>query len=265
MRRFRRLAAVLVVAAAVSGCAEEAGQEADPASGAQTTQGASDAIERAIDALGGERVESVRNITLIGYGQYTHQYGGGGISAVPGIPLKIQQANELVRVYDIEHGRYRARERRNYLFPFAAYRGHDFVPVNQVLDGSVAYDVGADGEMRRIGSSVGVGADGPRERRMWMHANPVVAVLAARAAEDLGNARADDGLTLVDFTLPEGDPVTLALTRQTDLPAWVRWTGPHANLGQVEYTMHFTGYGRTGACGCRWASTRRSTGAASTT
>jgi glyoxylase-like metal-dependent hydrolase (beta-lactamase superfamily II) len=235
-----------IVAVTLAAC----GQGGDGAAPAPAQAGdaalsgtAQEIVAAAAEALGGQaRLDALRTLRLVGYGQYTHQYGGGGISPVDGIPLKLQQANELVRVWDVPNRRYRARERRNYLFPFAAFRGHDFAPLDQVLDGAVAYDVAENGTARRVGPSVGVGADGARERRMWMHANPVLAVLAALDASDLGNARSEDGLDLVDFTLPEGDAMTLAVTRQSGLPAWVRWSGPHANLGQVEYTMHFTGY-----------------------
>jgi len=55
---------------------------------------------------GGDRVMGVRNITLIGYGQYAYMFGGGNISADPAAPQKLEAANELRRIYDLEHGRF---------------------------------------------------------------------------------------------------------------------------------------------------------------
>ena len=42
----------------------------------------------------------------------------------------------------------RHQERRNDLFPFAAYGGHDFALQTQVLDGDVAYNVNEQGPGR---------------------------------------------------------------------------------------------------------------------
>src|SRR5689334_11637845 len=78
-------------------------------------------IETAAKALGGiDKVLAVRNITLHGYGQYAYQMGGGRISAAPDAPEKYMAANDLTRVYDLEHDRFEIRERRNMLFPFLA-------------------------------------------------------------------------------------------------------------------------------------------------
>lgn len=208
-----------------------------------TPEAARQVIDAAAAALGGaERIASLRNLTLIGYGQYAYQYGGGNITGLPDAPMKLIAANDLRRVYDLEHARARVTERRNNLFPFATYGGHSFTQLNQVLDADIAYDVRADGPVR-VGASVGVGADGPRERRMWMHSNPVVAIRAALdSATKLGNVRQENGLTLVDLTLEQGDALTLAISRQSNLPAWVRWSGPHGDLGEVTYTTHFVGY-----------------------
>jgi hypothetical protein len=77
-------------------------------------------VERAATALGGvERIRVVKNITLHGYGQYAYQIGGGRISASPDAPEKYMAANDLTRIYDLEHDRFQMRERRNMLFPFS--------------------------------------------------------------------------------------------------------------------------------------------------
>jgi hypothetical protein len=68
----------------------------------------------------------VKNITLHGYGQYAYQMGGGRISASPDAPEKYMAANDLTRIYDLEHDRFQMRERRNMLFPFLGPFGHSF-------------------------------------------------------------------------------------------------------------------------------------------
>ena len=219
--------------------AQEVGPAADaPVQAASAVPGttAQEAIDAAVEALGGaERIAAVRNITLMGYGQYAYQNGGGNITGLPGAPQKFIAANDLRRTYDLENGRYLQQERRNDLFPFAAYRGHSFALNRQGLDSDVAYNVNAQGAASRGGNA--------RDRRMWMHMNPVVAVRAALdGVNALSNRRNEDGLTLVDVTLASGDLLTLAIRSPTNLPAWVRWSSPDQNLGEVVYTTHYYGF-----------------------
>src|ERR1041385_9192446 len=71
---------------------------------AQNAPSASAALTSAAQALGGiERIRSMRNITLEGFGQYAYQFDGGNITADPNAPQKYQAANELERVYDLAH------------------------------------------------------------------------------------------------------------------------------------------------------------------
>jgi glyoxylase-like metal-dependent hydrolase (beta-lactamase superfamily II) len=213
------------------------GAQQGPAAPAARVPGSTvkEAVDAAAAALGGsDRILKLRNITLIGYAQYAYQNGGGNITALPGAPQKFIAANDYRRVYDLEHGRMRHLERRNDLFPFANYGGHDFALQNQVLDGSVAYNVTAKGAAR--GGDV-------RDRRMWMHTNPVVALRAAlNGSATASNRRQEGDLTLVDLRLKEGDTLTIAIRPPSNTPAWIRWSGPNANLGELIYTTHFYGY-----------------------
>lgn len=81
---------------------------------------------------------ALKNLTLIGYAQYAYPNGGGNISPLPGASQKHIPANDYRRVYDLEHGRMLHQERRNDLFPFANYAGHDFAPQRQGLDRDIA-------------------------------------------------------------------------------------------------------------------------------
>lgn len=216
-----------------------AGNEAqrDPAAtGAVPGSTAGEAIDAAIAALGGaERLNAIRNITMVGYGHHAYQQGGGNISPLPNAPQKYIAANDLRRIYDLENKRYYQQERRNDLFPFAAYRGHDFALARQILDGSVAYALNPQNEANRLRD--------PRELRMWMYTNPVVALRAAKApASKVENRREEIGLTLVDVTVPEGDQLTIAIRPPFNEPAFVRWIAPSVNIGEVVLTTYFSGY-----------------------
>lgn len=205
-------------------------------------------VDQAAEALGGSgRVGSVRNITLIGYGQYAYMFGGGGITGSPDAPQKYQAANDLRRVYDLENSRFQQLERRNMLFPFLAAFGHSFALNNLVLDGDLAYDV-FGGKAVRVArwKENPLQLDGVHMRRMWMLNNPVALL---RAAMDRGTRlsapRQQGDQTVIDLTLKEGDKFSAGFFAN-HVPAWVRWSNPQTDLGQVTMTTHFTGYGAFG-------------------
>src|SRR5262245_53269607 len=129
------VATMVVLAAIVA-----RGQQPTPTSASVVPgQTAAQAIDAAAVALGGaDKIRALRNLTLIGYAQYAYQNGGGNISPLPGAPQKFIAANDYRRVYDLEHSRMLHQERRNDLFPFANYGGHDFALQRQGLDGGIA-------------------------------------------------------------------------------------------------------------------------------
>jgi glyoxylase-like metal-dependent hydrolase (beta-lactamase superfamily II) len=200
-------------------------------------------VEAAAQALGGaDKIRAVRNITLHGYAQYAYQMGGGRISGSPEAPEKYLAANDLTRVYDLEHDRFQMRERRNMLFPFLAPFGHSFALNDNILDGDVAFDV-AGGTARRVArfSDNPLMMDGVHMRRMWMMNNPVALVRAMLdPATRLSAPRQRDGVTTIDVTLKQGDTLTAAFANR--LPLWVRWAHPQTNLGQATLTTHFSGW-----------------------
>jgi len=202
-------------------------------------------VTQAAEALGGEaRVRSVGNITLAGYGQYAYMFGGGRITGSPDAPEKYIAANDLRRVYDLEHGRFQQLERRNMLFPFLAAFGHSFALNNLVLDGDLAFDVNGDKAVRIarwIESPLYV--DGVHMRRMWMLNNPIALVRALMdPGTEISPARQEGGRTVLDATLKAGDKFSVAFSAD-HLLAWVRWSNPHTNLGEVTFTTSFSGYG----------------------
>ena len=110
-------------------------------------------------------------------------------------------------------------------------------PIDQALDGDVAFDVAPGGAARRLSSEVAT------RRRMELLANPIVAVRAALDSRSrVANRRTEGTATLVDVTTAAGETFTLAVTTSTGLPLWVRWVGPHENLGDLTYRAEFSGY-----------------------
>ena len=230
-----RALAIGAVLAAVVISRPVSGQDASPA---RTV------VEAAAKALGGlERIRSIKNITLTGYAQYAYQFGGGRITGDPAAPEKYLAANELRRVYDLEHGRFQLAERRNMLFPFLAPFGHSWAPVNQVLDGDVAYDINGGKTVRVARESDNpLQVDGVHVRRMLMMTNPVVLVRAMlESGARLSAPKRQASTSTIDVTLKEGDKLTAAFA-SSGLPAWIRWSSRHTNVGQMNFTTSFSGW-----------------------
>jgi len=235
MSRSLRLLSLVAIVSAVAVGRPLLGQNADSARGV---------IEGAVKALGGlDRVRAVKNITLNGYGQYAYQFGGGRITGDPAAPEKYMAANELRRVYDLEHNRFQLAERRNMLFPFLAPFGHSWAPVNQVLDGDVAFDLAGEKAVRVARESDNpLQVDGVHVRRMLMMTNPVVLVRTMLdSGTRLSAPRRQGGITSVDVTLKEGDKLTAAFAAN-GLPVLIRWSTRHTNVGQMNFTTSFTGW-----------------------
>jgi glyoxylase-like metal-dependent hydrolase (beta-lactamase superfamily II) len=215
-----------------------------PLAGQQAPPPPAGLVQRAAAALGGvDRLRAIRNITLSGYAQYAYQFGGGRITGEPGAPEKYIEANELRRVYDLEHNRFQLIERRNMLFPFLAPFGHSWAPVNQVLDGDVAYDLQGPKAVRVARESDNpLQVDGVHVRRMLMVTNPAVLVRRMIDPETRVSAsRRQGALDVVDVTLKEGDKLTAAFAAD-GRPAWIRWSARHTNVGQMNFTTTFSGW-----------------------
>ena len=235
MRWTVRVLLVAIVVAAIVVSRPVMGQNADSA---RTL------VERAAAALGGlERVRSVRNITLTGYAQYAYQFGGGRITGEPAAPEKYIAANELRRVYDLEHDRFQLAERRNMLFPFLAPFGHSWAPVNQVLDGDLAYDIAGEKAVRVARESDNpLQVDGVHVRRMLMMTNPIALVRAMlETGTRLSAPRQQAGTSIIDVTLKQGDKLTAAFA-SNGLPVWIRWATRHTNVGQMNFTTSFSAW-----------------------
>jgi glyoxylase-like metal-dependent hydrolase (beta-lactamase superfamily II) len=203
-------------------------------------------LEAAAEALGGmDRVQRIKNITLLGYGEYAYQFGGGNVVESPRGAQRMIAANELRRVYDLENDRFKLYERRNMLFTFADERMTTWKPTTQILDGDIAYSIAPGGTVARMRRWIQASwfLDGVHMLRMWKLNNPVAAVRAALdPGTQISNDHTDGAEQVMDLKLKEGDKLTLAFDRRTHLPAWVRWVNPHNNFGQLTFTTYFEGY-----------------------
>ena len=84
--------------------------------------------------------------------------------------------------------------------------------------------------------------DGVHVRRMLMMTNPVVLVRTMLdSGTRLSAPRRQGGSRSVDVTLKEGDKLTAAFAAN-GLPAWIRWSTRHTNVGQMNFTTSFTGW-----------------------
>ena len=142
-----------------------------------------------------------------GYGHDAYQDGGSLVTTEPTAPEKMTIITAYERVIDLPNNRTRVRAKQSRAFVFAAQAMMEGRPIDQSLDGDVAFDTAAGGPARRVSREVAM------RRRMELLAHPVVAV---RAALDSG-AR---------VTLVERDAATrsdLAISGGLFAAAGTRW------------------------------------------
>lgn len=205
-----------------------------------------DILNQAAETLGGvERIRNLQTLKLYGYAQYAYMWGGGNITASPEAPQKLIAANDLQRVWDFEQDGFQMKERRNMLFPFAAKFGHAYFPLNQILDGTIAYNRLPDGKAIRVGefSQDPITVDGRRIRKLWSLTNPVPMLNAILNNKvQVSNLRTENELDLIDVTVDENVSLILALSHDTKVPQYIQWYTAQTNLGEITFTTSFTGY-----------------------
>jgi glyoxylase-like metal-dependent hydrolase (beta-lactamase superfamily II) len=205
-------------------------------------------VRRAADALGGrDRVAAVKTLQIVGYGELAYFNGGGNISGDPSAPQKWQKVLDYTRTIDLEHWRTRVQQRLKMDFVFASTAGQlGLNRTNETLDGDIAYNIGGGFLTAPQAGTPQPQAAGPataRQRRVEMLAHPLTIVRAGLdPSSTLSNARKQGNLQLVDITVRQGDTLTLAVDGTSNLPAWVSYVGPNANLGDVTYRTAFAGY-----------------------
>ena len=205
-------------------------------------------VTRAADALGGrDRVMSLKTLQIVGYGELAYFNGGGNITGDPEAPQKWQKVLEYTRTIDLEHGRTRVQQRLKMDFVFASTIGQlGLNRTNETLDGDVAYNIGGGflaAPQSGMPQPQPAGPVAARQRRVELIAHPITIVRTALdSTSKLSNLRKQGNLQLVDVTVRQGDTLTLAVNAASNLPAWVSYVGPNANLGDVTYRTAFAGY-----------------------
>ncbi len=205
-------------------------------------------VTRAADALGGrDRVMALRALQIVGYGELAYFNGGGNITGDSDAPQKWQAVLDYTRTIDLEHWRTRVQQRLKMDFVFASTVGQlGLNRTNETLDGDIAYNVGGGflaAAQTGTPQPQPAGPAAARQRRVEMLAHPVTIVRAGLdPSSTLSNFRTQGNLQLVDVTVRQGDTLTLAVNGTTNLPAWVSYVGPNANLGDVTYRTAFVGY-----------------------
>jgi glyoxylase-like metal-dependent hydrolase (beta-lactamase superfamily II) len=204
-------------------------------------------LTRAADALGGrDRVMALKSLQIVGYGELAYFNGGGNITGDADAPQKWQKVLEYTRTIDLEHWRTRVQQRLKMDFVFASTVGQlGLNRTNETLDGDVAYNIGGGflAAPQSAAPPQPAGAAAARQRRVELLAHPVTIVRAALdPTSKLSNLRKQGNLQLVDVTVRQGDTLTLALNATSNLPVWVSYVGPNANLGDVTHRTAFAGY-----------------------
>jgi hypothetical protein len=231
MKTTRTLPAILLFTAVVAGMFL-------PRVGAQAPSAAASLATAAADALGGrDRIQAVRSIRMIGYGELIDGFGLSNNAADRYAPMRLNNILEMERTFDVANERMRVQERRRTNFTFAnAGANEGLNRVNEAVDGQIAYNVGANGATR-------AGGNAAIERRLRFFTHPVTAVRTAlKAGTALGPIRREGNTAVFSVTTAQNDEFDLGIDPVSSLPYFVRWIIPQQNFGEVTYTTYFTAY-----------------------
>ena len=108
---------------------------------AQTADPARAILEQAAEAMGGrERLQSLDNVVLTGFGQRVYYQGGGFITGEERAPPKWIAVTDAQRTFDLPGERSLNQERRSMEFPFAGLFGLNFARNATVQTGTALLD-----------------------------------------------------------------------------------------------------------------------------
>lgn len=192
-------------------------------------------LDQMATALGGrDRVLGTTSLRLEGSGE---NFSIGQNRTVEGELPRYTVAN-YVRRYDFARNRSRLEQVRTPAFPSG-----NMAPVRQFisLDGDVAFTVSESGVVTRQELWVA------RERRGELRHTPMGIVRAALGeTSKLGAPRVEEGFDVMDITEADGTTFTVFADRTTHLPARVRMTIAHPELGDVPFETVFDQYATSG-------------------
>jgi Metallo-beta-lactamase superfamily len=186
-------------------------------------------------ALGGQdRIKAIKTLAIEGEAVAPNV----GQNRMPDSELPVWKVTEFRRTIDLANGRMRSQQLRTAQFLFA---GALVQRQQQGLDGDVAYNIGADGNVNRVGDQA------MRDRRTEMLHHPVTIVRAAlEPSAKVANLRQQGGEQVIDITTAQGEAYVLVVDGATKLPSRVESTGYQPNMGDVALVTSFSGYEEVG-------------------
>lgn len=195
-------------------------------------------VNDAAQALGGrDRILAVKTLVIEGEGTSVPQLGQDMTPEATSQNFRVTGYRRLV---DVAADRARVEQTRT---PnFAYFQGP--APQKQVagVDGSVGYNVAANGNAARIPNAAA------KDRRAEIYHHPITIVRAALdPAAKLANPRTGSNQSIVDVTAATGLTFTLAIDSTTKLPTRVVSMVDHPNLGDVANETSFADYQAVGA------------------
>ena len=193
-------------------------------------------VNDAAAALGGaDRIRAVKTLVFEGEGT---QYNLGQ-DVTPGASGQTFTATGARQAIDVAGNRMRIEMTRR---PnFAYFQGPQPQRLVQGLDGTVGYNVAANGAVTRVPDAV------VKDRRDALLHTPVTAVRAALdPMSKVANPRTQGNESLVDVTTADGRTFTLAIDTTSKLPTRVFSRGDNTNLGDVVIESSFADYQESG-------------------
>ena len=190
-------------------------------------------VEDELRAVGGRaRVETVKSIVI----------EGTGVNYNLGQDIKPEAATQQFEItgykrqIDVAQGRQRVDQTRTP--KFAYFQGPQPQTQVQILDGDVAFNIGADGTPARVGTGLA-----ERDRRMEYFHHPITALKAATAPAEVtrvSNVRTVGQARQADFTFRDRQ-WTMTIDA-AGLPLSISNRTYHPNLGDVVMTTTFANY-----------------------
>jgi glyoxylase-like metal-dependent hydrolase (beta-lactamase superfamily II) len=193
-------------------------------------------VEDAAAAMGGaEAVLATNTLVLSGTGQ-TYRLGQ---QPNPDADLPIYELHEYRKEIDLQNQRWRVDQLRT--GHFTTGNPVNRQPLIQAVDGSIAYDVGADGTARRVGGRA------PFDRQAEFYHHPLTLVRAAltEGGATLGELRVEGEGHAVDVT-PAGAPTFTLHVDAAGVPTRIESMGYDPNYGDVVVATTFTDYAAAG-------------------
>jgi glyoxylase-like metal-dependent hydrolase (beta-lactamase superfamily II) len=188
-------------------------------------------IDDAMRAVGGRaKVEAVKSIVIEGTGVNYNL----GQDMTPEAATQQFAISGYKRAIDVAKGGQRIEQTRTP--KFAYFQGPQPQVQIQVLDGDIAFNIGANGAAARLAT-----ATAERDRRTEFFHHPITALKAATVSiTTISNVRTVGSARLADFAFR--DRVWTMAIDAAGLPLWIATKTDQPNLGDVVVTTTFADY-----------------------